>query len=216
MKKLVIFDMDGTLIDSLPDIMSRLNSTLERFGYPKLDKLSVMEIIGNGARDLVKDAVPEKISEQKLDEMYEDFCTLYRGDFGSKTKVFDGIMEVIDTLTSKGYLLAIVTNKMQFGAEATCKRFFPNVAFSKIVGQSDDYPVKPHPASTIALLKELDVKPENAYFIGDGETDYLTSKNANVNGISCLWGYRSKEILSSFGATVFVDTPKDILTLLGE
>lgn len=216
MKKLVIFDMDGTLIDSLPDIMSRLNSTMERFGYPKLDRNATMDIIGNGARELVKDAVPEKISEQKLEEMYDDFCSFYKGDFGSKTKVFDGIMEVLETLTNKGYLLAIVTNKAQFGAEATCKKFFPNVVFSKIVGQSDDYPVKPHPASTIALLKELKVNPENAYFIGDGETDYLTSKNANVNGISCLWGYRSKEFLSSFGASVFVDIPKDILTLLGE
>ncbi len=216
MKKLVIFDIDGTLIDSLPDIMYNLNYMLKEYNHSTLNREQTMKIIGNGARQLVVDAISEPLSEQQINQRFDHFCGLYASRFCEYTQVFEGIYQLLDSLKKKGYMLAVVTNKPQNATELTCEKFFNCVDFSMIIGQSEEIPCKPDPTGALKILETLGVEKQNAYFVGDGETDFLTAKNAGINGISCLWGYRSKEHLASFGATVFAEKPSDILKLLGE
>ena len=125
--------------------------------------------------------------------------------------MFDGVAEVLTELKKRGYKLVILTNKPQETTDTVYENHLKRFGFDKVVGQSGQVKCKPDKTATLAILNELGVLPENAYFVGDGETDVMTSINAGTNGIAVLWGYRSKKALEDAGATVFAGTPWDIL-----
>lgn len=212
--KLVIFDLDGTLLNTLPDIADKVNATLNHFGYSMLSEKQVMQNIGNGSRYLIKTCVGEQLSNEGFDEVFSYFMGLYSGSKDPKTHVYDGITETLNTLIERGYMLAIMTNKPQSATDKICGELLSHIPFVKIIGQSGQVKCKPDKTATENLLKEFNVAPQNAYFVGDGETDVLTAKNANLNGIAVLWGYRSKTQLKSVGATKFANEPKGLLSLI--
>lgn len=214
MNKLAIFDLDGTLLDTVEDISIKLSKALVHFGYPPKNAKEVKQIIGNGSKKLVYNALPVECRDQAFFSVFEYFSHLYANDQDGKTKPFKGIKEVLHSLLNAGYKLAIITNKPKPATDKICSELLFDIPFYKIIGQSEDTKCKPDPESTLKLLKELNVESKNAYFIGDGETDYQTAKNSNINHVSVLWGYRTKSQLQSAGASVFAQTPQDILKIL--
>ena len=214
MQKAVLFDLDGTILDTVHDIADKVNLTMKHFGYPTLTDKEIMQRIGNGSRNLIKNSIGVPVSEEYLDNVLQYFMGLYAGAEDPKTQPFDGIIETLQTLKQRGYKLAIVTNKPQPATDKICKERLSQISFDKIIGQSRLVKCKPDKTATVNLLKEFDVLPENAYFVGDGETDVQTAINAGVNGISVLWGYRPKEQLVNAGAKVFVNHPTELLSVI--
>ncbi|MCQ2387367.1 MAG: HAD family hydrolase [Clostridia bacterium] len=214
MEKLVIFDLDGTIIDSVSDIADSINVMLKKYNYPLRTLEEIKHFIGNGAKNIVIKSIGEKISEEKLSECLNYYNEVYRSSGSPKTKVYDGVKEVIVELKNRGYKVAILSNKPQLNTNDVYKRYLASIQFDMVVGQSENVKCKPDPSATLFIMKSLNVSPINTYFVGDGETDVLTSNNAKVNGISVLWGYRSKEELEQVGAKLFAYNPKDLLSII--
>lgn len=209
--------MDGTILDSVNDIAENVNKMLDKFGHRRLSLSEIKLIIGNGAKRLIEDALKlsgATFTEEELDERLSYYNDLYSASESPLTKPFDGIKRVISELSLRGYKIAILSNKPQKTLDKVCSVFLNDVNIDKIVGEQDGVKCKPDKAATVALLKELDVTAENCYFIGDGETDVITSLNAKTNGIAVLWGYRDKKRLLKAGAKVFAETPADLLNLI--
>ena len=214
MNKLVIFDLDGTLLDTIKDIADSVNLTLEHFGYPTLTEKEITTYIGNGARNLIRRSVKVKLSDEEFERVFQYYNALYTSSKSEKTGVFDGLNEVLFALKNRGYKLAVLSNKQQAATDNVCKKYLKDFAFDMVVGQRDGVPIKPDPTEVYRIIKTLDVLPENAYFVGDGDTDAMTAINAGINGISVLWGYRERAQLESAGAKVFAENPRDLLDLI--
>ncbi len=214
MKKAVIFDLDGTLIDSIPDIAEYVNITLEHFGYPKKDYDFILTLTGDGARNLVSRSFDGKYSGAELDERLNYYNRVYTDSGSPKTKVYDGVGEMLIELKKRGYKLGILTNKPQMTTDGIYQRLLSQYGFDIVVGSRPGMKVKPDPTMLLQMLKEIDVLPENCYFVGDDKPDALIAINAGVKGVSELWGYRSKEFLIEAGAKVFANTPKELLEII--
>lgn len=214
MNKAVIFDLDGTLIDSIPDIAENVNITLEHFGYPKKDYDFILTLTGDGARNLVSRSFDGKYSGAELDERLDYYNRIYTDSGSPKTKVYDGVGEMLIELKKRGYKLGILTNKPQMTTDGIYERLLSKYGFDIVVGSRPGMKVKPDPTMLLQMLKELDVLPENCYFVGDDKPDALIAINAGVKGVSELWGYRSKQFLTEAGAKVFANTPKELLEII--
>lgn len=212
--KAVIFDLDGTLIDSVPDIADNINLMLDKFGYPRLSEDEVKSHVGHGARNLVADCIGKPLTDKELDERLAFYNEKYTNSGSPKTRLFDGVKDMLVKLKNSGYKLAILTNKPQETTDNVVKNYMSDLGFDKIVGQSGKVKCKPDKTATLAILKELDVNIDNAFFVGDGDADVLTAINSNVKGIAVLWGYSSKEKLQGFGANTFVESPSELLDIL--
>lgn len=214
MNKVVIFDLDGTIFDTIEDIHYYANLAMNKFGYKERSLTEVSSFVGNGARKLITRCVGEQINEQEIDKILDFFVTEYTKEPCVKTKIYDGIFEVITQLKKRGYKIAILSNKQHATTERAVSRFFKNNEIDIVLGQTQDFKLKPDKQSTIYILNQLDVLPENAYMVGDGETDYLTAVNAGIKGISVLWGNRTREFLATFGAKTFANNPLELLDLI--
>lgn len=214
MYKCVIFDLDGTLIDSAGDICLFINKTMAHYGYPKVAKSDVIKFIGNGARNLVIKCIGKPETDEKIDEVLAYYNNVYATSKSQLTEPFDGVIELLKALKGQGFKLAILSNKPHRNTTDLYNQFFSEFKFDAVVGQSGTVKCKPDKTATLNLLKEIGVEPENAYFVGDGETDVQTSINAGTNGIAVLWGYRDKRALSLAGAKIFASTPQDIISII--
>ncbi len=215
MNKLIIFDLDGTLIHSLPDIHEQVNITLEHFNYPLCTENQIRQYIGNGARHLVKCSFGN-LTEEDLDQKLAYYNKIYTACGSPKTHVFEGMDKVMIALKERGYKLAILTNKPQMTTDKVYQKYLSQYGFDMVVGQSNNVKCKPDKTATLNILKTLDVSEENTYFIGDGQTDIETAYNANIKHIAVLWGYRDKDQLEKVGAKVFAQNPLDILDIIKE
>lgn len=212
--KAVIFDLDGTLIDSVPDIAENINIMLKKFGYKPLSEEEVKSHVGHGARNLVKDCIGLPLTDNELDERLAFYNEKYTASGSPHTRLFDGVKDMLARLKAAGFKTAILTNKPQETTDNVVQNYMSDMGFDKIVGQSGSVKCKPDKTATLAILNEFDVLPENAYFVGDGDADVQTALNSGVNGIFVLWGYSSREKLESFGAKVFADTPSRVADLI--
>lgn len=214
MNKAVIFDLDGTLLDTLDDLTDSINFMLKEFGYRTLTRDEVRAIIGNGAKQMISDALPEKLAGAELKKRLDVYSKIYDASGSPKTKLFDGINEVVSELKNRGYKLAVLSNKPQHSTNKVAEKYLSGLGFDYIAGQSETIKCKPDPAGALYVLDKLGVKPENAYLVGDGETDVMAAINAGMNGIGALWGNRSISQLAAAGGTVFAETPKDLLKII--
>lgn len=214
MNKGVIFDLDGTLLHTVPDITDNVNKMLVKYGYPTVSEKDVARFVGNGAGKLVERCIGKPLTEEELKERLAYYNKIYTECGSPKTALFDGIGEVLKGLKERGYKIAILTNKPQPTTDRVYCNYLSEYNFDMVVGSSDKVKCKPDKTATMEILSKLDVAPENAYFVGDGETDTITSLNAGTKGIAVLWGYRDKADLEKAGATIFARTPLELLSLI--
>lgn len=204
MKKAVIFDLDGTLLDTSGDICKVLNGSLAAFGLPAVSRQKTLEYVGNGAKILVERALPAG-KKHLLEDVYAHYAAHFAVCDNSLTCLYDGEEEVLRALKDAGIALGIVTNKPQAATVRVYEKYLSRFGFGQVLGQSEKFPLKPNPAGALRMLKEFGVEKKDCLFVGDGETDVQTAKNAGIDCVSVLWGYRSRAQLKAAGASQFVN-----------
>ncbi|MGJ0331384.1 HAD family hydrolase [Arcobacter cryaerophilus gv. pseudocryaerophilus] len=213
MKKTVIFDLDGTLLDSIEDIASSMNKVLESLQLPTHKIEDYKYFVGGGVDILVENALNNQSKEIK-DEVIKRFKIEYDGKLHSKTLPYDGIYELLDELKKLDINLAVLSNKPHEFTVSYVNHFFKNYNFKEIHGQKKDVPKKPDPKAALDIVKCLDSSCENTYFIGDTKIDMQTAKSANMTAIGVLWGFRDEKELRDFGADFIVSNPLEILKII--
>lgn len=209
----IVFDLDGTLLNTLEDLKDSVNFALERQGFPLRNLSEIRSFVGNGIRLLMERAVPNNIDSETFEICFKDFCDYYKIHMEDKTAPYDGINNMLTNIKKAGFKTAIVTNKADFAAQDLCKRMFgDNIDF--VVGSSDDRPNKPAPDGVFYALEKIDSKIENTVFVGDADTDILTAKNAGLVSIGVLWGFRDREVIEEAGAEYIVENANDLEKLL--
>ena len=213
MKKTVIFDLDGTLLDSIEDIASSMNKVLESLQLPTHKIEDYKHFVGGGVDILVENALSNQSKEIK-DEVIKRFKIEYDGKLHSKTLPYDGIYELLDELKKLDINLAVLSNKPHEFTVSYVNHFFKNYNFKEVHGQKEDVPKKPDPKAALDIVKCLDSSCENTYFIGDTKIDMQTAKSANMTAIGVLWGFRDEKELRDFGADFIVSNPLEILKII--
>lgn len=213
MQKLVIFDLDGTLIDSLPDIYEQVSLTLKEFNQPLHSFDEVRAFTGHGARQLIQNSFTST-DEEVVEKGLKYYNEHYTNCGSPNTRVFSGVEQLILALKERGYKVAILTNKPQMTTDEVYKKYLSHLNFDMVLGQSEKVKCKPDKSATLLIMKTLGASEESTCFVGDDITDVLTAINAGVKGISALWGYREKEFLVNAGATRFALTPMDVLSFI--
>ena len=209
--KAVLFDMDGTLLDTLDDLRDGVNLVLQRRGYPQRTTEEIRAFVGNGARRLIRLALPNGTDEAEVDSVLEEYREWYKINYCTKTRPYAGVVEVLAALQVQGVKTAVVSNKPDATTKKLAERFFPGLpAF----GQRDDIPKKPAPDMVYHALQTLDETAETAIYVGDSEVDVATARNAGLPLIAVSWGFRTREQLVAAGAETIVDTAEELWALL--
>lgn len=212
MKKLVVFDLDGTLVDSIFDLGNAVNFALEKHNLPLHPMSDYYTFVGNGMEDLVRRSMGDKGADDKLYlKVRKDFDEHYNAHSNDNTVAYEGVTELLENLKSKGIKTAVLTNKAQEYVGAILDKCFQNHKFDLYFGQRQGVMRKPHPQAFELLLKELNVCKEDCLYIGDSEVDVKTARNARVDLVAVSWGYRSIDTLVNSGAEIIVNKPKEIL-----
>ena len=215
MNKLAIFDLDGTLLDTIADLADSMNIVLEDFGIEPHSYEIYKKFVGNGIYNLAKRSAGEDKDVKIVDAVYKRFIEVYGIHYMDKTKPYDGIYDVVSSLKKKGVKLAVLSNKKQIYSENLCKKLFPDI-FDIVVGDREGMERKPSEVPVEFILNKLDVKKENAFMIGDSDVDVITSKNAGIGSVGCAWGFRGVDELKSAGADYIAYTAKDIEDIISE
>lgn len=213
MYKLAVFDMDGTILDTLEDLKDSTNFALEKCGYPTRSYDEVRRFVGNGIRKLIERAVPEGLTTEQIDRVHEVFTEHYKVHCADKTKAYDGIKPLLEKLRASGVKTAVVSNKADYGVQELCKEYFDGL-FDYAVGEREGIRRKPAPDAVNEALRVLGIDKSEAVYIGDSDVDFETAKNAELPCISVLWGFRDEEFLREKGATLFVRDPAEIYDII--
>lgn len=214
MIKCAIFDLDGTLVNTIDDLAGACNQLIAKYGYDASWTLDdYKRFVGNGARKLVYRAFGETLDDATLDARYEEFKPLYDSIKMDHAHAYDGIVEQLDILKKNGIKLAVVTNKPDKAAKGMVEHIFGEGYFDYIVGCIDGVPVKPDPTTTKMALDALGAKPSEAIYFGDSEVDMRTAHHADVEAVGCSWGYRSFGTLFKENPSIIIDEPKYISKL---
>lgn len=209
----VVFDLDGTLLDTLGDLRDSVNFALSKNNLPQRTTEEIKAFVGNGIRLLIERSVPENTKLSLVDKCFEDFKAHYKANSANLTKTYDGINELLSILKSRGVKLAVVSNKADFAVKILVEGYFPDV-FDCAVGEKEGVKRKPAPDTVFAVIDELNVNKNEVVYIGDSEVDIQTSKNADIPCISVTWGFRDKEVLEKLCPEYIVDSPEEILNLI--
>lgn len=207
--KAVVFDLDGTLLYTLEDLMDSVNYALARHGLPAQSLEQINAHVGNGVRRLVEQSVPGGENYSSFEPLFECFKKHYSLNCCNKTRPYDGIIKVLEALRKEGVKTAVITNKFQTAADEVCGRYFPGL-LTKVFGEVPGMPRKPAPDIVFKALKALETPVEEAVMFGDSETDERTAQNAGIAHYAALWGFRSRRQLEAAGAVNFLDRPEDI------
>lgn len=200
-------------MDTVPDIQDSINRMLAENGLPPLSAEEIVRYVGNGAKKLVDRCLKGRVTEERAERCLHRYNEIYTNCGSPKTRIFPGLSKTLPLLKEKGYLLAVITNKPQETADEVKKIYLDPLGISYVFGQREGIPVKPDPKPMEIVLAQFGLKREEVVFVGDGETDAAFAINAGVRGISCLWGYRGKELLLEVGAREFIDRPEELLSL---
>lgn len=214
--KLVIFDLDGTLVDTIADLGMATNVALEAAGLPLRAPEEFRGMVGHGVRNLVKKAMPEPLQEDEalLERLLTHFLAYYTEHIDDRSHPYPGIPELLSELSAAGVQLAVASNKFQAGAEKLLGRMFPGIRFAAILGGRPGAPLKPDPAIVDEIRSRVGVSREQTVLVGDSATDMATAANAGVEGIAVSWGFRPKEALRA--ASRIADTASQLRAMLME
>lgn len=216
MIKAVLFDLDGTLVNSLYDLAAAANYCLENEGFATHALEKYKYFIGNGIPNLIERALPEgQKTPEKVAEVKEKFLRRYSAHCCDETRPYEGIYELLTALKQKGIKAAIITNKAQSMTDIIVKKLFGD-DFVYVLGKREDFPLKPDPTSARYLMEKLSLTPENCLFVGDSGVDMQTALNAEVKSVGVLWGFREREELLKNGANYIIDAPHQLLGIIEE
>ena len=209
-----IFDLDGTLLDTIGDLAASVNYALRTHGMPEHSLDDVRRFVGNGVRKLMERAVPDGADNPRFDETFATFRQYYMAHSLDTTRPYEGIPETLAALKARGCHLAVVSNKMMAATQELCHHFFPDT-IEVAIGEDEAAGIrrKPAPDTVFAALKALGVGKENAVYVGDSDVDIQTARNAGLPCISVLWGFRDRDFLISHGAQTFMTHPAELLTI---
>lgn len=213
MKKAVIFDLDGTLLNTLEDLRSAVNVALALRNLPPRSLEEVRCFVGNGVRNLMRRALPAGTADADIDAALADFKQYYAAHIRDTTIPYDGIPELLTALCKRGIKVGVLSNKMDSATQELIQHFFPGKV-DVIFGEHKDIPRKPDPTSCRLVMQQLGVKPEEVLYVGDSGTDMQTAKNAGLTAVGVTWGFRSREDLLQNGADYLVAAPVEIFRLL--
>lgn len=211
--KLIIFDMDGTILDTLRDLADALNYALAESAYPLRTIEEVRRFIGNGVRKLVERGMPAGADEKAREKVYDDFNRYYRIHCSDHTRPYEGIETLLSALRKAGCLTAVVSNKADYGVQQLCAQFFDGL-FDLAAGEREGIAKKPAPDLVNAVLRELKISREEAVYIGDSEVDLETAANAGMNCITVSWGFRGEAFLREHKAPLVVNSMEELERVL--
>lgn len=209
-----IFDLDGTLLDTLGDLAASVNYALRAHGMPEHSIDDVRRFVGNGVRKLMERAVPDGAGNPRFDETFATFRQYYMAHSLDTTRPYEGIPETLAALKARGCHLAVVSNKMMAATQELCHHFFPDT-IEVVIGEDEAAGIrrKPAPDTVFAALKTLGVGKEDAVYVGDSDVDIQTARNAGLPCISVLWGFRDRDFLINHGAQSLITHPSELLRL---
>lgn len=209
----IIFDLDGTLLNTLDDLMNSVNFALDKYGFPHRNIEEIQTFVGNGVAKLVELSVPKGTAEEVTAELLEIFKEHYKENSMVKTAPYEGVIEMLDEVNEAGIKTAVVTNKMQEAAVDVVRHYFGD-RIKGVIGQVDGLPQKPAPDGVWRAIEKLNSKLEDSVYIGDSEVDCATAHNANLPIIGCTWGFRDKSVLEQNKAEYIIDKPCEILPIV--
>lgn len=215
MYKLAVFDLDGTLLDTRPDLLPAFNAAVEAYGFTPCSQENFGRVIGNGFQKSLRRILPKDFDNE---EQFADMCRIYHErysiHYADNTYPYDGMHQTLRSLQARSVKLAVLSNKAEEHSLVLCEKRFPDIKFCMICGGGSGYPLKPDPSFLNYILHSQGMTAEDAIFIGDSDVDVYTAHNAGMLCVGCEWGYRGKEELISAGADFLVRTPTDLLTII--
>ena len=209
----LIFDLDGTLTDTLQDLGNSVNYALREMRWPERSLTEVRRMVGNGIHKLIERAVPEYVDNNDLEQCFNIFRAYYIQHCQDNTRLYPGVADMLREVHANGYRSAIVSNKLQAGVDELYATYFRDVV-DVAIGQRESIPLKPAPDMVELALHELGASKDDAVYVGDSDVDVQTARNAGLPCISVLWGFRDREQLLQAGATKFISHPRELLNSL--
>lgn len=218
MYKACIFDLDGTLTDTLESLTYSVNATLRELGLGQITPTQCKEFVGSGARRLIEQSIQATGDPEasRIEEAMEAYGRIFKVHCTYHVAPYDGIVDMLKELKKEGVQLAVLSNKPHLQTQDVVATFFEEGTFARVYGQQEGVPRKPDPAAVHMILEELGVSAEESLYIGDSDVDMLTGCAAGVAAIGVTWGFRSKEVLMEHGATYIVDKPQEIVSIVKE
>ena len=213
MKKLVIFDLDGTLLDTIADLATSANHALKQLGYPTHDVETIRTFVGNGINKLLFRALPdEEKTEENMMRMRAHFVPYYDVHNADLSAPYPGIVSLLEELQAKGKMIAVASNKYQEATVKLVRHYFPTIDFVEILGQREGINVKPDPTIVFDILKKANVSPEETLYVGDSGVDMQTAINAGVDAVGVTWGFRPRAELENFRPMGLIDKAEELTT----
>lgn len=210
MIKNVIFDLDGTLLNTLEDLRDSTNAALRAFGFPERTTDEVRRFVGNGVRLLMIRATPGGEETPQFEEILAYFRRHYAEHCFDQTRPYDGILPMLNRLQEAGIGLAVVSNKFDAAVRELCRRYFPD-QIAIAIGEREGIRKKPAPDSVLQAMRELHADPSESLYVGDSEVDIETARNAGIPCVSVTWGFRDRDFLLAHGASTLIDDPSELL-----
>lgn len=212
--KLLIFDFDGTVADTMGTIRDAVNLTMDAYGYPRKSYEEVRRAVGHGSVYLIRNVIPKEFFDDDalVTEIHEEYKKFYAQTYNTCKECYDGFLESVCALKEKGYTIAVFSNKLDVFVKEMASALLPEGLVSVAMGQTE-LPTKPDPTVPLMIASELGFCPECSAYIGDSEVDVQTGLNAGMLAVGCSWGYRPRKLLADTGAHVILDEPRDMLKL---
>lgn len=217
MYRAVIFDLDGTILNTIEDLQTAMNHMLRDFGFPERELDYHKKSVGSGVRRYVQNCLPHchRDDDALISRCVETMNRYYTGNWNKKTRPYDGILDCMKQMLSCGMKLNVLSNKIHPATNAMVQTFFSEIPFSFIWGEREGVPRKPNPTAALEMASRLSIPPDKFLFIGDSSFDMLTAKNAGMYAVGAAWGYQPREMLEETGADFIADSPKDLCRLIG-
>ena len=212
-KSTIIFDLDGTLLDTIQDLAAATNYALRVNGMPEHSIEDIRRFVGNGVRKLIERAMPKWADTTKRNDVFDAFRAYYMEHSLDATKPYDGIREILQELKKRDWKIAVVSNKMMAATQELVAHFFPEIEVAIGENEAAGIRKKPAPDMVMEALKQLGAEKEMAIYVGDSDVDIQTAKNVGIPCISVLWGFRNKEFLLKHGAMHIIDNPAELLRI---
>lgn len=209
----IIFDLDGTLLDTLDDLTDSINEMLKQEGHPLRTKEEVREFVGNGAKNLISRALPEGCGEQEATHCLAIYREIYKKNMFDKTRPYEGIPEVLQALKEKGIRIGVVSNKPNDATTEMCHIYFGSL-LDAVTGDSPERKKKPAPDNIYAVMEQLSALKETTLYVGDSDVDMITAKNAGLACVGVTWGFRPKELLQEHGPDWIIDNAHQLIEII--